>query len=103
MSEATAPALEDAWAIFGASSGLAREFARHAARHNKPLILAGRDVEDLENHFDYIHYNPVKHGFVKRPRDWAASTFQRWVDARHYDINWGAGYVPRELPGDAGE
>jgi decaprenylphospho-beta-D-erythro-pentofuranosid-2-ulose 2-reductase len=43
-----APALQDAWAIFGASSGLAREFARHAARHSKPLILAGRDVEDLE-------------------------------------------------------
>ncbi|MGE0152596.1 MAG: SDR family NAD(P)-dependent oxidoreductase [Reyranellaceae bacterium] len=43
-----APALEDAWAIFGASSGLAREFARHAARHGRPLILAGRDVEDLE-------------------------------------------------------
>jgi decaprenylphospho-beta-D-erythro-pentofuranosid-2-ulose 2-reductase len=51
MSEQTAPtaaALEDAWAIFGASSGLAREFARHAARHNRPLVLAGRDVEDLE-------------------------------------------------------
>jgi short-subunit dehydrogenase len=48
MSETSLPALDDAWAIFGASSGLAREFARHAARHNKPLILAGRDVEDLE-------------------------------------------------------
>ncbi|MDF3075756.1 MAG: family NAD(P)-dependent oxidoreductase [Alphaproteobacteria bacterium] len=48
MSEPSLPALDDAWAIFGASSGLAREFARHAARHNRPLILAGRDVEDLE-------------------------------------------------------
>lgn len=55
MSDQSAPAppalhdaLDDAWAIFGASSGLAREFARHAARHGKPLVLAGRDVEDLE-------------------------------------------------------
>lgn len=42
------PGLDDAWAIFGASSGLAREFARHAASQAKPLVLAGRDIEDLE-------------------------------------------------------
>ena len=29
-----------------------------------------RDEHDLHNHFDYIHYNPVKHGFVQRPEDW---------------------------------
>ncbi|MEO8557997.1 MAG: SDR family NAD(P)-dependent oxidoreductase [Rhodospirillales bacterium] len=40
-------ALDDAWVIFGASSGIAREFARVAAQHGKPLVLAGRDVEDL--------------------------------------------------------
>ena len=48
MTENAVPPLADAWAIFGASSGLAREFARYAARQGKPLILAGRDVEDLE-------------------------------------------------------
>ena len=46
--KAPPPALDDAWAIFGASSGLGREFARHAALQGKPLVLAGRDVEDLE-------------------------------------------------------
>lgn len=45
---APSPALDDAWAIFGASSGLAREFARHAAVQGKLLVLAGRDVADLE-------------------------------------------------------
>lgn len=45
---APSPALDDAWAIFGASSGLAREFARHAAVQGKPLVLAGRDIADLE-------------------------------------------------------
>ena len=28
------------------------------------------DEDDFERHFDYIHYNPVKHGHVKCPRDW---------------------------------
>jgi putative transposase len=26
-----------------------------------------RDEEDFRRHFDYIHYNPVKHGFVSTP------------------------------------
>lgn len=61
------------------------------------------DESDLENHFDYMHYNPVKHGYVTRPRDWLPSTFHRWVAHGHYDINWGAGYVLPPLPGNAGE
>jgi putative transposase len=61
------------------------------------------DETDLENHFDYIHYNPVKHQLVRRPRDWPASTFHRYVASGHYDIDWGAGYVEPKLPGDAGE
>jgi len=28
-----------------------------------------RDDKDYERHVDYIHYNPVKHGYVKRPID----------------------------------
>ena len=62
-----------------------------------------RDLDDLECHFDYIHYNPVKHGYVTRPRDWPATSFHRWVERGHYDIHWGAGYVPAALPGEAGE
>ena len=26
--------------------------------------------DDLENHLDYIHYNPVKHEYVTKPVDW---------------------------------
>lgn len=61
------------------------------------------DESDLENHFDYIHYNPVKHGHVARPRDWPWSSFHRWVGQGHYGIDWGAGYSEPKLPGDAGE
>ena len=31
------------------------------------LILSERD---LKNHFSYIIYNPVKHGYVTRPENW---------------------------------
>jgi short-subunit dehydrogenase len=46
-SNPAAPALDDAWVIFGASSGIARAFMRIAAAQGKPMVLAGRDVEDL--------------------------------------------------------
>jgi len=38
-----------------------------------------RDEQDFERHLDYIHYNPVKHGLVRSPRDWPYSSFRRWV------------------------
>lgn len=50
-----------------------------------------RDEADFERHFDYIHYNPVKHGYVTRPRDWEWSSFHRWVGAGVYHPNWGCG------------
>jgi putative transposase len=62
-----------------------------------------RDEDDLEAHFDYIHYNPVKHGLVAHPRDWPWSSFHRWVAHGHYDVNWGAGITPPVVAGDAGE
>ncbi len=37
------------------------------------------DEEDLVHHFDYIHYNPVKHGYVEDYGDWAWSSF-KWHD-----------------------
>jgi len=62
-----------------------------------------RNVEDLEAHFDYIHFNPVKHALVARPRDWLWSSFHRWVRQGHYPINWGAALTLRPLPGNGGE
>jgi len=28
---------------------------------------------------DYIHWNPVKHGYVQRVRDWPHASFDRYV------------------------
>jgi putative transposase len=48
-----------------------------------------RDEVDLERHFDYIHYNPVKHGLATCPRDWPFSSFHRCVCEHHYPPDWG--------------
>jgi putative transposase len=50
-----------------------------------------RDETDLERHLDYIHYNPVKHGLVSRPKDWPYSSFHRWVREGAYPHDWGCG------------
>ena len=37
-----------------------------------------RDDRDFENHLHYIHYNPVKHGYVTDPRSWKYSSYIEW-------------------------
>ena len=49
-----------------------------------------RDEQDLKRCVDYVHWNPKKHRYVKRVRDWEYSTFHRYVDQGEYDIDWGA-------------
>jgi putative transposase len=46
------------------------------------------EEDDFERHVDYIHYNPVKHGFVTCPRDWPFSSFHRWVRLGDYPLDW---------------
>ena len=48
-----------------------------------------RDENDLKNHIDYIHYNPVKHGLVNSPREWKYSTYHKYVLNGFYDESWG--------------
>ena len=47
-----------------------------------------RDDGDLEHHVNYIHYNPVKHGYVSKVADWPYSTFHRYVQRGSYPLNW---------------
>jgi putative transposase len=47
------------------------------------------DEADLERCCDYIHYNPVKHGYVRRPWDWPWSSFRRFVRSGQYLKDWG--------------
>ena len=48
-----------------------------------------RDETDYRQHVDYIHYNPVKHGYVQRPWDWAYSSFRHYVQQGRYPQDWG--------------
>lgn len=49
-----------------------------------------RDEKDFEAHCDYIHYNPVKYGLVRSPRDWVYSSFRKYVERGIYPENWGS-------------
>ncbi len=50
-----------------------------------------RDERDLETHVHYVHYNPVKHGWVTRVADWPWSSFHRYVRMGWADPDWGGG------------
>jgi len=58
-----------------------------------------RDEPDFHRHLDYLHWNPVKHGYVKIPMDWPYSTIHRFVVQGFYPPNWGGGDVD-EYPAD---
>jgi len=48
-----------------------------------------RDDSDLERHVDYIHFNPVKHGYVSSACDWPHSSFGRYVARGVLPPDWG--------------
>jgi putative transposase len=48
-----------------------------------------RDDSDYERHMDYLHWNPVKHGYVRQVADWPFSSFHRLVAQGIYPPDWG--------------
>ena len=60
-----------------------------------------RDDEDFERRVDYIHFNPVKHGYVTRVADWPHSSFHRYVERGLLAADWGGDL--RGLQGSFGE
>ena len=48
-----------------------------------------RDDADLERHVDYVHFNPVKHGYINRVCDWPYSSFSRYVERGVLPSAWG--------------
>jgi putative transposase len=47
-----------------------------------------RDETDLQRHVDYVHFNPVKHGHVKRVADWPHSSFCVYVERKILPDDW---------------
>ena len=60
-----------------------------------------RDEDDLARHVDYIHINPVKHGFVTRVSDWPHSSFHRMVRFGIYPEAWAGDFA--DVGGSFGE
>lgn len=58
-----------------------------------------RDESDFQKHIDYIHYNPVKHGLVKKVSDWPYSTFHRYATQGVYGEDWVGVADEEELTG----
>jgi putative transposase len=50
-----------------------------------------RDELDYKRHVDYIHWNPVKHGWVAQVKDWPHSSFQAAVKQGLYPLDWSDG------------
>jgi putative transposase len=61
-----------------------------------------RNDRDFERHADYIHYNPVKHGYVERAVEWPFSSFHRYVLQGLLPSDWGSDAVS-EVEGAFGE
>jgi len=48
-----------------------------------------RDEADLKRCADYVHWNPVKHGLVRRVVEYPWSTFHRYLKMGEYEATWG--------------
>lgn len=48
-----------------------------------------RDDDDLDRHVAYVHFNPVKHGYVERAIDWPYSSIHRYVGEGAVSETWG--------------
>jgi len=89
-----------------------RQSPRNASRNHKheAAIWQRRfwehtilDEEDFNNHIEYIHFNPVKHGLVANVSDWQWSSFYRYVKMGFYDMNWGSNYSNPNDPSNYGD
>jgi hypothetical protein len=47
-----------------------------------------RDDADYRQHMDYIHHNPVKHGYVTNPQNWQYSTLHKLIKKGVYPADW---------------
>jgi len=55
-----------------------------------------RGDQDLQTHVDYIHHNPVKHGYVAKAVDWPYKSLHRYIRMGWLAADWGTGQEPGE-------
>ena len=47
-----------------------------------------RNEKDFANHINYIHINPVKHGYVDRAVEWKYSSIHRYIQLGMHSQDW---------------
>lgn len=47
-----------------------------------------RNEHDFWTRFNYIHFNPVKHGYAKTPEEWSFSSYQFYLEEQGQDWLW---------------
>lgn len=47
-----------------------------------------KDEKDYAHHWNYILYNPVKHGYVKQASEWFYSSIHREIQSGSLPVNW---------------
>jgi putative transposase len=62
-----------------------------------------RDDRDYACHMDYLHFDPVKHGYAGSAADWPSSSFARCVEQGLYPSDWaGTGIDADRVAGEMG-
>lgn len=61
-----------------------------------------RNEDDLNKHIDYVHFNPVKHGYVNSPFEWRHSSIHDYIKQGYYSPDWGVLEMPN-IVDDYGE
>ena len=77
-----------------------RPRGRRSLWHNRFWEHQITDEDDFRRHVDYIHFNPVKHGWVLRAREWPYSSLHRYVRAGQLPADWG---IDAAIQGEFGE
>jgi putative transposase len=49
-----------------------------------------KNMDDMNRHIDYIHYNPVKHGAAGSPFEYPYSSFHDYFKRGYYSQDWGS-------------
>ena len=47
-----------------------------------------KDENDFAQHVNYIHFNPVKHGYVQSPVDWPYSSIHQYIRDGILQADW---------------
>ena len=86
------------------AGGRALPVSRNRKRHRELGVWQSRywehcirDDDDLYRHRDYIHLNPVKHGYVTDPLHWPWSSIHRHIALGWLNPGW-PGSSPVALP-----